>query len=281
MHSGELLSIGQLAALSRLSVKALRHYDDQGLLTPVRVDPVSSYRFYSPDQIRRATLIGTMRRIDVPLPVIREILDGPHADAAPAFDAWWVAQERRHEQRRGLARYIGHQLHHQGEPAMDITTRTVPERTLAVIAREVYQPELDDFVMSAFVRLFDYAAAHPGLRPLDTTSEHPTYAIYHGSVTPDQSALVEVCVVVADGAPPVPGISIRLEPAHQEAFATLTRAQNGFPAILEAYDAVASWVLAHGEMVEDLPSREVYFTDVLAAGMDDPVCDVAFPYVAR
>ncbi|WP_062290093.1 MerR family transcriptional regulator [Demequina phytophila] len=280
MHSGELLSIGQLAALSRLSVKALRHYDDQGLLTPVRVDPVSSYRYYSTDQIRCATLIGAMRRIDVPLPVIRELLDATPAQAAPAFDAWWIAQERRHEQRRGLVRYIGHQLHHQGEPAMDIATRVVPERTLAFIAREVYQPELEEFVMTAFARLFDYAAAHPDLRPLDTTPEDPTYAIYHGSVTPDQSALVEVCVVVAAGAPPVPGVAIRLEQAHEEAFATLTRAQIEFPAILEAYDGVAGWVLAHGEMIDGLPAREVYFTDVLAAGMDDPVCDVAFPYRA-
>ncbi len=46
MHSEDLLSIGDFAALARLSVKALRHYDEQGLLSPVRVDPVTRYRQY-------------------------------------------------------------------------------------------------------------------------------------------------------------------------------------------------------------------------------------------
>lgn len=285
MHSEELLSIGEFAALTRLSVKALRHYDDQGLLAPVRVDPVSLYRYYAPDQVRRATLIGTMRRMDVPLAVIREVLDLAEGserqdDAADAFATWWVAQERRHQERRGIGRYISQQLTSPGV-TMDIQTRTVPERTLAVIGRELYQPELEPFIMEAFSTLFQYAEARPGLRDLDTTPEWPTYAIYHGSVTPDQSALVEACIVVSPDARPAPGISIRLEPAHQEAYTTLTQSQVEFPEILTAYDAVAAWVMAHGAMIEALPSREVYFTNVLAAGPEDPACDVAFPYTPR
>lgn len=284
MHSGDLLTIGEFAALSRLSVKALRHYDEQGLVSPVRVDPTTSYRFYAPDQVRRATLIGTMRRMDVPLAVIREVLDLAEGsegdDAADAFAAWWVGQERRHEERRGIGRYISQQLTSSGV-TMDIQTRTVPERTLAVIGRELYQPELEPFIMEAFSTLFQYAEARPGLRALDTTPEQPTYAIYHGPVTPDQSALVEACIVVSPDARPAEGISIRLEPAHDEAYTTLTKAGVEFPDILTAYDEVARWVMAHGSMIETLPSREVYFTDVMAAGDDDPACDVAYPYVAR
>ncbi|WP_062383075.1 MerR family transcriptional regulator [Demequina iriomotensis] len=282
MHSGELLSIGAFAALSRLSVKALRHYDEQGLLAPVRVDPVTSYRWYSPDQVRRAALIGTMRRMDVPLPVIRAVLDhatGPE-EAVEAFTGWWAAQERRHDERRGIGRYLTRQLRQQGT-VMDISTRSVPERTLAVIGRELYQPELEPFIMEAFSTLFRHAEARPGLRALDTTPAEPTYVIYHGPVTPDQSALVEACIVVSPDARPAEGVAIRLEPAHEEAYATLTRAEVEFPDILDAYDAVAEWVLAHGTMREDLPSREVYFTDVMKAAPGDPACDVAFPFVAR
>ena len=279
MHSEEL-AIGEFAGLTRLSVKALRHHDDQGILSPVRVDPITLYRYYAPDQVGRATLIGTMRRMDVPLAVIREVLD--HADgpeqAATAFMEWWVAQERRHQERRDIGRYIIQHLTSQGV-IMDIRTRTIPQRTLAVIGKELYQPELEPFIMDAFSTLFQHAEAHPGLRELDTTPDSPTYVLYHGSVTPDSSALVEVCIVVSEDARPAPGISIRLEPAHQEAYATLTRSEVEFPDILTAYDAVASWVMAHGSLIESLPSREVYFTDVMKADADQPVCDVAFPYV--
>ena len=34
-------------------------------------------------------------------------------------------------------------------------------------------------------------------------------------------------------------------------------------------------------LLETMPSREVYFTDVMAADVTDPVCDVAFPYAPR
>lgn len=68
------MPIGTLARLSRLSVKALRLYDAQGLLTPARVDPDSGYRYYRRDQVRTATAIALLRSLDVPLAAIREML---------------------------------------------------------------------------------------------------------------------------------------------------------------------------------------------------------------
>jgi PPM family protein phosphatase len=41
-----LVNIGEFARLSRLSAKALRRYDELGLLLPERVDPGSGYRWY-------------------------------------------------------------------------------------------------------------------------------------------------------------------------------------------------------------------------------------------
>lgn len=40
------MTIGRFAHLSGLTVHALRHYDDVGLLTPDVVDPASGYRRY-------------------------------------------------------------------------------------------------------------------------------------------------------------------------------------------------------------------------------------------
>lgn len=44
----EEVSIGEFARRSRLSVKALRLYDELGVLAPARVDTVSGYRYYDP-----------------------------------------------------------------------------------------------------------------------------------------------------------------------------------------------------------------------------------------
>lgn len=164
---------------------------------------------------------------------------------------------------------------------MDVLTRTVPTRTLAIRAKELYQPELDAFIMDSFGELFAYAAAHPGLRPLDTSPEWPTYAIYHGPVTPDQSALVEVCMVVAADAPVEGSIAVKVEPAHDEAYVEITKSELEFPEILEAYAAVSDWVSVHGDVIESMPSREVYLADVMAAADADHVCDVTFPFASR
>ena len=53
-----LWSIGEFAAATRLSPKALRLYDELGLLPPARVDPDSGYRWYAEDQVERARLVA-------------------------------------------------------------------------------------------------------------------------------------------------------------------------------------------------------------------------------
>jgi len=45
-----MLKIGDFSRLSRVSVKALRYYDEIGLLKPVEVDRFTGYRYYSADQ---------------------------------------------------------------------------------------------------------------------------------------------------------------------------------------------------------------------------------------
>jgi len=75
----KLLTIGEFARLARLSQKALRLYDELGLLRPFRVDEWSGYRYYAPSQLERARLVAWLRRLGMPLAQIGAVLD-----AAPA-----------------------------------------------------------------------------------------------------------------------------------------------------------------------------------------------------
>ena len=75
------------------------------------------------------------------------------------------------------------------------------------------------------------------------------------------------------------GGEVRIEPAHLEAYATISKAQCEFPRILEAYDAVETYVKGHGMDPAGSP-REVYFVDFNAVGPDDPFVDIAWPAVA-
>ena len=72
-----LIPIGQFAAMTRLSAKALRLYDENGLPPPARVDPATGYRYYRPEQVAAGRLIRLLRAADVPLAEIRALLAEP------------------------------------------------------------------------------------------------------------------------------------------------------------------------------------------------------------
>jgi DNA-binding transcriptional MerR regulator len=73
------LSIGRFARLSGLSIHALRHYDEVGLLRPASVDPDTGYRIYAADQLEAARTIVRLRDLELPLPKVAAYLAADEA----------------------------------------------------------------------------------------------------------------------------------------------------------------------------------------------------------
>lgn len=87
-----LISIGELAQRTGLTVGAVRFYSDQGLVTPTERS-AAGYRRYSTDALARLTLVRTLRDLGLRLPSIRGVIDRDltlrdvaeaHAEAAAA-----------------------------------------------------------------------------------------------------------------------------------------------------------------------------------------------------
>jgi DNA-binding transcriptional MerR regulator len=72
-----LLSIGDFSRMTFLTVKALRHYHDVGLLEPARIDAHTGYRFYRAEQVAPARLIRRLRDLDLPVDDVRLVLAAP------------------------------------------------------------------------------------------------------------------------------------------------------------------------------------------------------------
>lgn len=85
----QLLSIGDFARATGLTHKALRLYDDLGLLPPAEVDPFSGYRRYAPSQVDRARLVAALRLLGMPLARIRTVLGLAPGAAAQEVEAYW------------------------------------------------------------------------------------------------------------------------------------------------------------------------------------------------
>lgn len=71
------LTIGEFSKMTYLSVKALRHYHEVGLLEPAEIDPSSGYRRYGTDQVATAQAIRRFRELDMPIDQVRAVLLAP------------------------------------------------------------------------------------------------------------------------------------------------------------------------------------------------------------
>jgi len=266
-----LLTIGVFARRSRLSMKALRLYDRQGLLTPAHVDPSSGYRRYRESQLATARLIAMLRRLDMPLTRVAEIVSAPAQGGAELLAAYWEAVERRIASQRELTAHLRIRLlgEERGYDMFEVLEREVPEQLVLTSQRHVPVDELATWISTWMSRMMRTTPAHGGVTG-------PPFVVYHGEVNHDSDGPVEICVPVAHEGT---GAAVRREPAHREAYVRLRKAQVEYPQILSAFDAVGQWLVSRSLSAAGSP-REVYFASFAKAAPSDEVCDVAFPVAA-
>src|SRR5438874_479197 len=77
-----MLKIGEFSALSQVSIKTLRYYDEVGLFRPVEVDRGSGYRYYSVSQLTQLHRILALKDLGLSLEQIdRALAEGISVDA--------------------------------------------------------------------------------------------------------------------------------------------------------------------------------------------------------
>lgn len=198
-----LLSIGDFAKMTYLSIKALRHYHDTGLLVPADVDPETGYRRYRADQVPAAQVIRRLRDLGMPLDDVTAVLDAPDLAARNAgISAHLRRMGQQLQQAQATAASLRRLLE---EPPPTIAVEyqaTAPERVLALRS----QAAMDDsghWWSEAFDELHAVLAAAVGLR-----RSGPDGALYPAEFFQAGSGEVTAFIPVA-GQPHGPGARCR------------------------------------------------------------------------
>jgi DNA-binding transcriptional MerR regulator len=278
------ISIGQFARRSRLSPKALRLYDERGVLVPSRVDQASGYRYYDTAQLDEARLVVMMRELQLPLAAVKELLACDPADAAARIAEHWRDAEAAHDARRELADYLVSRLRGKRSVMYEVGTREMPERSLLCLKRNV-----DVQGQFAFGKEF-IAILRERPLPKIEGREGAFFCIYWSHPNADGDGLIEWCgpvpaVEARTLAEHYPELTLRSEPAHREAFVALP---TGYGAVQWqlACEALDAWMQEQeqeheGERLtltpEDLGLRTTY----LATGPRDVGIDLAIPFAAE
>lgn len=72
----QLYKIGMFANMNRVTIKALRYYDEQKLLVPVYVDEENGYRYYAAGQMAQLHRIIALKNMGFSIDDIRKIIEG-------------------------------------------------------------------------------------------------------------------------------------------------------------------------------------------------------------
>lgn len=240
------MTIGEFSQASRLSPKALRLYDELGLLEPARVDPYTGYRWYAPGQLERARLVAALRRLAVPLAEIKDVVNLPADEAGERLGAFWARTEADHAAKRELLRHVVRGLS-RGESTMyEVEVRRVPERRMLSMLKRVHEDEVIAVSRATFLMPLREAEL-PRIEGVDGAA----FVIYHGEVSADSDGPIEWCRPLPEDAAEAaaarfPQFQLRTEPAHDEAFVRRGDAAtwNSTDAEL-AFQAILDWATAN------------------------------------
>ncbi|MBV6450431.1 MAG: hypothetical protein MHPDNHAH_01155 [Anaerolineales bacterium] len=253
----DLLSIGAFAGMTRLSIKALRLYDQLGILQPRHVDPQSGYRYYGVDQLSSARMIRTMRDMDMPLASIRKALAAllvSRAQVEALIHEYMEMRERQLEQIRVQARQFTQQLNSEAKTmSFEVTVKEIPAQRIISITRHQKVNGLSEAIQKARAALLGMVEEQ-GLTVTDST-----FGIFHNPINEQEDGPIEICIPVSGNVIGNGDIVVRRLEGGKAACVPITGDQCEFPAILGAYDAAADWIQSNGYQIAE-PPREVWHT---------------------
>jgi effector-binding domain-containing protein len=247
----DLLPIGRFAKATRLSVKALRHYDELGLLRPAFVDPSSGYRYYRPAQANQAEAIRILRSVDMPLEEIAALL--AEAGGEPVAKRLRLHRERleaRLDEHRRMLAFLQRLLDKEDVMPYEVTVKQLPAQPVAATRASTDLRHIGDAI-GAGVHLVLDELGRRGLEPAG-----PLQVVYHADQVLDEDSVapIEICFPVAaafQGTREVYGTELPGGPA------AVTLHRGPYAEIGPAYHTVSGWISDHGHELAGGP-REVY-----------------------
>lgn len=272
-----MLKIGDFSKLSFVSIKALRYYDERGLLKPARVDPSTGYRFYSASQLTRLNRILALKDLGLDLTQIAQLLD----------------QELTPDQIRGMLRLKQVELHQQlaeGQaqlarievwlqafeqeaimPAYDVVIKKVAPLRVAQargVSPKLEQPELG----ITLGRLF--AEVTQAINEQGAAIAGPGTTLYYDPDYREQDVDVGACLAFTGELRDSEQVKVIELPAVETMACVIHH--GSFITMHHAYHAILAWIEAHGYRVGG-PNRELNLEFELGGDESQFVTEIQFP----
>jgi DNA-binding transcriptional MerR regulator len=265
-----MFRIGEFSKLSRVSVKALRFYDEVGLLKPTYVDRDTGYRYYSATLLPRLNRILALKEVGLPLEEIFRLLEGD----LPIDRVRESLQNRRAELARSIERERSQLAEVESWLALIEQAGRFPDYEVTI---KRVEPR---FVASVRDTLSSYADADELFNELQSNfnqrgAPFERAAIWHTCANQRRRIDCEAIIFLREPARvngraqvyELPGESVACV-IHHGSDETCER----------AYVAARSWIKSHGYAIAG-PNRELYWQGGVAQDGDSGVTEIQFPII--
>jgi effector-binding domain-containing protein len=266
-----MLKIGDFSKLSQVSVQALRHYDDLGLLKPSEVDRFTGYRYYTYQQLHRLNRILALKDLGLSLEEIARLLkdgDLPASQLRGMLRMKQAAIEQRvSEEQERLARVEARLRQIETEdtmPNVDVIIKKLEPQLVASLRAIIptYQ-----HVGVLYGELYGYLAQH--------NSSGIAAVSFHDEGYKEKDVDAEALIYLKA---PVPSTD-RIKVYELPAVTVASTIHNGsYQTLNKSYDGLAVWVSENGYRIIG-PNREVYLYVTQPVRQDDEtyVTELQFP----
>lgn len=247
-----MLRIGDFSKLCRVTIKALRYYDEVGLLKPDYICEDNGYRYYHPEQLNRITQILIFKDMGFSIEEITYIInhDLPHAEVQ------YMLAEKQEKIKSNI------RTEKQKLTRIDAFLKSIKEDQLM---NRVYFKELPEVIVASIRTVIpNYDALNEVVPAMGQKMQthgavcrEPAYCfnIYHDGEYKEKDVDVEICEAVVNTCEDADGVTYKVIPGVK---AAVCIDHNGpYSTLGKSYAEIFKWIEKNGYKVSDNP-RESY-----------------------
>lgn len=263
-----MLRISEFARAGNVTIRALRFYDEVGLLSPAHVVPENGYRRYSPAQLAQLNQIQAFKDMGFSLQEIRELLQ--KRLAPPELRA--ILEERREVLRKRLRDDAGRL--ERIEARLSGISNECPQSPLVIMLRETPR----QLVVSLREKLQNYSQVDELFTTLERRVDRRALcdhrgAIFHRCLAGDGEIDCEAVHFLKYPVSGIRGLKVYESPRTQVAFSYHYGSEDS---IGTTYQSMTRWIAGQGYRLSGA-KREIYWETPQAKGEISELVEIQFP----
>lgn len=263
-----MFTVGEFSRICQVSIKTLHHYDRIGLLTPLKVDSFTGYRYYGQQQVERMLLISRLKRYGFSLDEIKGLLECK--DERVLFFRLNQQKEALKTQRRetelAIAELSAHLQDFQRtgdimgyQKNYEITVKETPDRTV-LASRQV-------MAVRDFGRY--YSALYERIAREHLTPDGVCGAVYYDEEFNQESTDIELIIGIRE--------QDRADRVMKGQLCAQTVHRGPYSALSDAYGALVAWIEENGYAWDGAPYEIYVKTQFDSLAPEDWETEIFFP----